>query len=966
MAMEFRVLGEVEAYRDGRRLDVGHARQRGVLVSLLVDVNRPVSADQLIDRVWADSPPHKARNALAAYISRLRHIVDDAGSVQIIRGPGGYMLSTDAQSIDVHRFRRLASRARATDDPAVASVLFDDALNLWRGEPFTTLDTAWASDLRAALETERLSVVLDRNDALLAVGRHAELLGDLAATLQAHPLDERVAGQLMLAQHRSGRQAEALESYTDMRKKLVDELGIDPSPALQAVHQLILTGNSDRLVPHDDQASQRGSHRVGNVPRRPTKLIGRDIDVSRVTTALGDGPLVTLTGVGGVGKTRLALEAAYREQQNFADGAWVCELAPVCQGSAVSHAMATTLRLQHLSGLGIDDAVVEYLRPLEVLLVVDNCEHVLPEAAALIGRIARDCPHVKLLATSREALGIEGERVLPVQPLSEADAAALFTERARASRPDFDPDREPIGAVAEICRRLDGVPLAIELAAARMRAMSSLEVARRLDRLRLLSGGSRGAHPRHQSVTAAIEWSFQLLADPEKELFSRLSVFTGGFDLEAAHAVCGDDESTEDDSLDLLIGLVDKSMVIVRGGPGPTRYGILEMLRAFGRSRLLDSGLDVETATRHARYYTELVERAAVGLNGPDEQIWVERMTPDAGRTYAALDFDNVRTAFEHTMAAHDIELALRLVTSLLELMNRTGYRPAGWSYRVVEIANSDHPLYPAAVGVAARAAWVLGEFTRARELAQLAAGLVPGPRTGYLGYPADVLADVDLYDGDPAEALAYYNLEAAELRTDAASVRLVFVLDRITLCHQALGRPGDGLAAGREALSVADATANPTARSLALCALGRALVVSDPQRALRLFDEAADVAAQVENNWVTGMARMEAAAISGVHGEPAAAARMFLAVLAHWERGGPGIIAQQWDTLRHVDRLLYRLGDHENAAVLHRAIVEAGREPALHGAEVAAFREADGLALTGADAVDLARTALQRVIQAG
>ena len=679
----------------------------------------------------------------------------------------------------------------------------------------------------------------------------------------------------------------------------------------------------------------------------------------RVIATLGDGPVVTLTGVGGVGKTRLALETAHRERHNFTDGAWVCELAPLGQGSAVSHAVAATLRMQHLQGARIDDVVIEYLRPLELLLVIDNCEHVLPDAAKLIDQIARNCPRVTLLATSREALGVEGERVFPVQPLSEGAAAQLFVERARASRPDFDPDREPVGAVAEICRRLDGVPLAIELAAARMRAMSRLDVARRLDRLRLLSGGSRGAHPRQQSVSATIEWSFQLLAEAEQLLFSRLSVFSGSFDLEAAHAVCADDDTTEDDTLDLLTGLIDKSMVIVRSNVGPTRYGVLETLRAYGRNRLQECTIADEVASRHARYYTVLVERAAVGMNSAEEQTWVERMTPDAGTTYTALDFNNVRAAFERAMADHDIDLALRLVTSLLDLMNRTGYRPAGWAYRVIEVADPDHALFPAAVGVAARAAWVLGEFSRARSLAQLATGRVPGPRTGYLGYPADVLADVALYAGDAAAALTYYDGELANSRAGAHPVRLVFILDRLTLCHQMLGTPEAGLAAGQEAMRLADATGNPTARSMAHCALGRALAESEPEQALGYLTKAAELAATVENNWLTGMARMETAAISSVHGDPAAAAQMFIAVLGHWERGGPGILAQQWDTLRHIARLLLRLGDHANAAALHRAILEAGQQPPLGVAGVAALGDRAEAPLTGAEAVERARKAL-------
>ena len=387
MAVDFRILGDVEAHLDGQRLDIGHARQRGVLIGLLVDVNHPVSADQLIDRVWTDAPPHNARNALAAYISRLRQILAIADTVQIVRGPGGYTLNADAQLIDMHRFRQLAARARAVANPADAVDLFKDALELWRGDPFTMFDTPWANELRRSLEAEHFSVRLDRNDAALAVGGHAQLVGDLTATLQSRPLDERVAGQLMLAMYRSGRQADATQIYRSMRDRLVDDLGLDPGPALQSVYQSIVEGGSTPLIPQPDPVPRMVSRESGEVPRRPTKLIGREGDVSRVIAALGEGPVVTLTGVGGVGKTRLALEAARREQKNFTDGAWLCELAPV-EASAVSHAMAATLRLHHPTGRARGGSG-RNLRPLELLLVVDNCEHVLPEAA----RLSTDRPH---------------------------------------------------------------------------------------------------------------------------------------------------------------------------------------------------------------------------------------------------------------------------------------------------------------------------------------------------------------------------------------------------------------------------------------------------------------------------------------------------------------------------------------------------------------------------------------------
>jgi DNA-binding SARP family transcriptional activator len=338
VTVEFRLLGNVEALLDGRRLDIGHARQRCVLVALLVDVNDPVSADQLIDRVWADDTPHRARNALAAYISRLRQLLAGA-DIRIARESGSYVLETDALSVDIHRFRHIGSQARAAVDPAEATALFDSALGLWRGQPFASLDTPWINDVRNAFEAERDSVTLDRNDAALQAGRHADLLGELVTAIHADPLDERLAGQLMLAQYRSGRQAEALDTYRQMRDRLVEELGVEPSPMLRDVHQRILDGDRDAPRPRSPEPSIDQSAVVA-LPRRATSFVGRTQELSRLAGALHKGPLLTLTGVGGVGKTRLALEVARHEKERFRDGAWLCELAPLDDGAAVGHAVA--------------------------------------------------------------------------------------------------------------------------------------------------------------------------------------------------------------------------------------------------------------------------------------------------------------------------------------------------------------------------------------------------------------------------------------------------------------------------------------------------------------------------------------------------------------------------------------------------------------------------------------------------
>ena len=695
----------------------------------------------------------------------------------------------------------------------------------------------------------------------------------------------------------------------------------------------------------------------GNLRPAITSFIGRNSEVAEVQAAISAHRLLTLTGVGGAGKTRLAFESAGRIGTQFSDGVWICELAPLDDFAAVNHAVAAALRVQQQHGLGIDATVIDYLRDRQLLLIVDNCEHVLDAAAGIVDQIVRHCPRVSVLATSREALGVEGEWILPVPPLPVADATVLFADRAKAGRPDFDIEREPVGAVAEICRRLDGLPLAIELAAARMRVMSSLDVARRLDRLRVLSGGARGAPARQQSVAATIDWSYRLLAEAEQSLFTRLSVFAGGFDLDAAHAVCGEPGRTEDDTLELLTGLVDKSMVTARTAAGRSRYEMLETLRAYGRDYLREKGIDDQYAARHAVYFTELSERSAAGMHGADERVWVQRILPD---------YDNLRAAFERAMADGNIDLALRLVTSSAELLHlRVGYEAASWAERTLEAADRDNPLFPAAVGFAARGAWTRGEFDHARSLAGLAEGRVPGRGTGRVSYPADVLADLALYEGEAAAALAYYDDEAMRARRDADPTRLVWDLFYVAICHAVLRTPDAGLPAAQESLRVADTTANPTARSMARYALGLVLKKSEPDRALSLFDEAAELAASVQNFWWHGIALMEAAATRAVHGDPATAARLFIDVIDHWDRVGDW--SQQWLNLRYATRLLIRLGAVEDAVAVHHALVKAGRPSPLSEAQVAELsgglddKVQNALPVGGAAAVARARTALSR-----
>ena len=597
----------------------------------------------------------------------------------------------------------------------------------------------------------------------------------------------------------------------------------------------------------------------------------------------------------------------------------------------MTHAVAAALRLQQQQGLGIEDTVIEYLRTRELLLVVDNCEHVLDDAARLLDQIAAHCPRVSVLATSREALGVEGERIMPVEPLSVDDATDAVrrpgqgeqaglrpgARAGRRGRRDLPPTRRSAAG-----DRAGGGPDARDEQPRRGAAAGRVASAQRW-RPRRDAAGNRASRRRS---TGPID----CCPNRSRRLFARLSVFAGGFDLDAAHGVCGEDGTVEDDTLDLLTGLVDKSMVVVRGGADRTRYGVLETLRAYGRERLRENGIEDRPRNAARRVlHRHWPSRPPRGCTAPTSAAWVLRMLPD---------YDNLRAAFEHAMSAGDIDLAMRLVTSLPEFVHlRIGYEASGWAERALDEAGPDHALFAAAVGFAARGAWNRGDFDRARSIAMLAQGRVPDRGNGRVAYPGDVLADLALYEGDATAALGALRrgdgARPRRRRPDPLGVDAVLRGD--LSCGAARSRATVS-PPQRRRVAVADTTANPTARSMARYALGLVLKKSEPDRALALFDEAAELAESVQNFWWHGIALMEAASTRAVHGDPASAASELITVIDHWDRVGDW--SQQWLNLRYVTRFLVRVGAHDDALALHRALVGAGRQSPLSAAQLASL----------------------------
>ncbi|NUT18366.1 MAG: AAA family ATPase [Hamadaea sp.] len=661
----FSILGAVEIRQlDGTGVAISGAKRQAILALLLLEADRTVSTDRLIEGLYADGPLADAANALHGQVSRLRRLVRGTGAV-IESGPAGYRLDADPESVDAHLFSRLAADGRRllTADPAAAEELLSRALELWRGRAVPDLpDIAFLHPHVTRLVQLRLAAIEDHAEAALARDDHVAVVAELSELLREHPLRERACALLMRALYRSGRQAEALELYERTRRLLASDLGADPSAELAAAHLAILR---DRPSPG---------------PRRPpaqlTSFIGREEDLAQLVELLGRERLITVIGPGGTGKTRLAIEAAATLPGEVA----FIELARLSDARLLGQTISAALGLNEpglLSTAGPPAAeahLVAALADRPLLIILDNCEHIVDDTARLAYRLLAACPQLRILATSRESLGVTGETLFPLRRLGvaaadsslseqiDSPAVRLFADRARTVRRDFRVDETEIDHVVRICAELDGLPLAIELAAARLRSLTPAEIAAGLsDRFRLLSRGSRAAEPRHQSLRAVAEWSWELLDPAERTLARRLTAFAGGATVASATAVCGLPAA---DVPDLLAGLVEKSFVDYSGG----RYRMLQTIRAFCAERLAEAGEESRVRRAHAEYFAQLTVTADAYLRGSEQLAWLDRLTAEN---------DDLRTALRWT-AADDPGQALRMAAAMSWYWYQGGLRHEG------------------------------------------------------------------------------------------------------------------------------------------------------------------------------------------------------------------------------------------------------------------------------------------------
>jgi predicted ATPase/DNA-binding SARP family transcriptional activator len=696
--VQFRVLGPIEAHVDGAAAALGAPKQRMLLTALLLARGAVVSRERLVDTLWGGEPPASAVQSLQVYVHGLRSAL---GAERIETAGTGYRVRLDDAELDLDRFEQRVERGRRALEAGDAEDAADElrgALALWRG-PALDADALE----RERLEEMRLAALELWHDAELACGRHEALVAQLEPLVAEHRYRERFAEQLILALYRSGRQRDALEAYREARRVLVEELGIEPGPGLQELERAVLRQEEALAAPQPERRERP------RLPVPPTPLVGRRLEVAAISGLLReeDVRLVTLTGTGGTGKTRLALAVAETLEPELRDGALFVDLSPLADPQLLLPTIAEALGVQERTR-PLRETVAEHLHGRRMLLVLDNLEQLLP-AAPVVAELLAAAPRLLVLATSRAPLRLAAEHEYPVPPLPRpddrlpfeelvrSDALRLFGARARAVNPAFELTEESARSVARICARLDCLPLAIELAAARAKLLSPAEMLERLPQL--LGSGPRDAPARQRTLTATIQWSYDLLAADEQEAFSRFAVFAGGAPIDAAERVC-------EAGLDVFGALVDHSLVQqdVPGG----RLAMLETVRSCAVDRLAET--DGSTVRlRHADWLTELAEAAEEAMRaGDDTAAWLDRLQAE---------HDNIRAALGWTLEAGELDLALRLASSLRIFWEVRGHFAEGqrWLDEALARGGADPAVRAKALSAAGTAAFRIGDLDRAR-----------------------------------------------------------------------------------------------------------------------------------------------------------------------------------------------------------------------------------------------------------
>src|SRR5579884_2826648 len=684
-----------------------------LLAYLALFPQRAHSREILAEKLWPDEEPEATRNRLKQALSALRRCLgteDESSQSLLLADRMQARLDPSLFTSDVSHFETTLRSASQADTPATQVSLLEEAVALYTGELLAGYYEEWIAPERERLaETYRSAL----SRLALARAKTGDLLGAIEAArkaVEADPLREASHYDLMRLYVAARRPSEALRQYKELEATLQEALGTTPSRALQSLAEQLRSGETtSRPLEAEESArvpagpgSRTGRYRPSeviptNLQMPLTSFIGRERELQQIEASMQQTRLLTLTGPGGAGKTRLALQVAAHLQPRFPDGAWMVDLAPLTDASLVAQAVAQALAIPEEPGRPLLQSVCAALAPQKLLLLLDNCEHLIEACAQLAETLLKACPHLSLLATSREALGIAGELCFRVPSLSLPDpdklpslssllqyeAVRLFVERARFHQPAFALTEANAPALASACQRLDGIPLAIELAAARVKAMPVEQIARRLDdRFALLTGGSRTALPRQQTLRALLDWSYQLLSEKERVLLWRLSVFVGGFCLEAVETVCaltphslipsatrGEGAIQEWEVLDLLTSLVEKSLVVFEEQAGYGRYRMLETIRQYALEKLQESGEEEPVRKRHLDWCLQLAQEAQARLKGAEQAGVLAQLD---------LEHDNARAALEWCMLGNDVQAGLLLARALADFWIRHGHLREG------------------------------------------------------------------------------------------------------------------------------------------------------------------------------------------------------------------------------------------------------------------------------------------------
>jgi predicted ATPase len=948
--VEVRLFGPLQVTSDGAgAVTLSSARERALLALLAVNTQQTLTSDELIDSVWGDELPADPKHALQSAMSRLRRTLRSVGDGNVVvTDSSGYRLA-DGVDTDISRFCSLLDHARSVieDDPEGARDLFEEAIALSTQRPLTDFAyDDWALPHIAAL-TEARSVALgDRIELDLRLGRSREVVSELQRLVAEQPLRERFRAQLMVALYRSGRQDAALAEFAEAGRKLGEELGVEPSTELKRLEQAILDQDPELDLELDRRAASGAgrppAQRRDNLPVQLTSFIGRSADLVALEDLAGEQRLLTLTGPGGTGKTRLAIKLAGHMRDRYPDGVWFVDLATISSDNQVWPAIGSVRGVREQETGDLAAVVTRHIGSDRALLILDNCEHVVVGAASATERLLIECPKLQVLTTSRERLKAAGEVVWPVAPLRvpEAsstvtsedlagfDAAGLFVERLTAMDPAFVLDDLTAPAVVKICQSVEGIPLALELAAARAAALGVVEVSELLgDRLDLLEGGRRVATGRHRTYEATVRWSYDLLETRQQQFFRSLAVFRGGFDMVAAERV----SSAAADAVPTLVARLSEASLIARDTAAATagRYRMLEPVRQAAAKLLVETGEDAVARAAHCAHYTEMASRASRGLRSPDQASWTSMVHAENA---------NLVAAFEHSTAVGDAETALTIASALAPSMQVRGQLTEGRRLvtEAVDMGTGPNGMRATALTDLAHLSFFQCDYSQMADYADQALALV----------------DPDAAPASTAEALAARGLAALKHRDRAQAHQL---LERALHLYQQAGDSwGAASALSYLGLVSLDEGDLPSARrhfeaslerlrnrgeswvaAFAMCALGNlARVAGGTDLAESLLTEAFSMSQRIDDEW--GIARAEAflARLRIDQGELPTAAPLLTNALERFVRMG-----DREDTalcLEGIANLAAAAGDSEPAAEL------LGAAEHLRGSVVPAFSTAN------------------------